>query len=157
MQHICFEACGDIASVEREICRMVEEGCISKAYAEAADAAMIWAFLSTEMGQRLKKSPNILREFKFSILEHGEQYDPDLKEDRILLQGVVDCAIIDEDGITVLDFKTDRVTEETLMQTADSYRMQVKTYAQALSKIFGKKVISAQLYFFRMNQFVTVI
>ena len=157
MQHICFEACRDIASVEREICRMVEEGCISKAYAEAADAAMIWAFLSTEMGQRLKKSPNILREFKFSILEDGEQYDPDLKEDRILLQGVVDCAIIDEDGITVLDFKTDRVTEETLMQTADSYRMQVKTYAQALSKIFGKKVISAQLYFFRMNQFVTVI
>ncbi len=157
MQHIRFEACADIQSVEQEIRRMAQEERICKAYAEAVDPAMIWAFFESDMGRRLKTAKNVLREFKFSILEDGAQYDPNLRDDQILLQGVVDCAIIDDDGITVLDFKTDRVTEETLLQTADSYRMQVTAYAQALSKIFGKEVVSAQLYFFRLNRFVTVI
>ena len=143
--------------VEQQIRRMVQEERISQEYADAVDPAVIYDFCCTPMGQRLQTADNVLREFKFSVLEDAQQYDPQLRGDKVLLQGVVDCAIIEDDAITVLDFKTDRVTEQTLESVADSYRMQVTAYANALSKIFGKKVTSAQLYFFRLNRFVTVI
>ena len=157
MQYIRYENCTDLQSVKQEICRMVKEGMISEACETAVDPAMIWEFFATPLGQRLRSAEEVLREFKFSILDSGVQYDERLQEDSILLQGVVDCAIIEPSGITVLDFKTDRVTEQTLMPTADSYRLQVRAYANALSRIFGREVVSAQLYFFRLNRFVPVI
>jgi len=97
-----------------------------------------------------------LREFKFSILDDAKKYGDASDGDEILLQGVVDCAIIDESGITVLDFKTDRVTSDTLAQVTDSYRLQVKAYANALSRIFGKEIQASYLYFFRISQFISV-
>ena len=152
MQHIQYEKCTDLQAVEMEIRRIATEESID----DVVDPGMIWSFFATEMGQRLKNAKQVIREFKFSILDDAQQYDKGLKGETILLQGVVDCAII-EDEITVLDFKTDRVTEDTLMQTADNYRMQVVAYANALSRIYGKKIASAQLYFFRMNRFVSII
>ena len=99
----------------------------------------------------------MLREFKFSILENAERLYPDSAGDRILLQGVVDCAIIDEDGITVLDFKTDYVTEQSLMGVTEKYKAQVYAYAQALSRIYQMPIKAAKLYFFHINQFVDII
>ena len=74
-----------------------------------------------------------------------------------MLQGVVDCAIIEPDGVTVVDFKTDFVTEQTLSDLTTKYKAQVLTYAQALSKIYKMPVKSAKLYFFHMDQFVDII
>lgn len=99
----------------------------------------------------------VLREFKFSILENASSYDPDLHQEQILLQGVVDCALIEEDGITVLDFKTDSVTEETFPMLAERYRPQVSTYADAISKIYKKPVKHALLYFFRIGKFFEIV
>ena len=69
----------------------------------------------------------------------------------------MDCAIIEDDGITVLDFKTDRVTEENFKQAAELYKTQVQAYASALTRIYQKPVKSACLYFFALNRFVDVI
>ena len=38
------------------------------------------------------------------------------------MQGVVDAAMVEPDGITVIDFKTDRVSEAGAMQRAEHYR-----------------------------------
>ena len=40
----------------------------------------------------------------------------------MLLQGVVDCWFETLEGITVVDFKTDRVTEQTVLARAEEYR-----------------------------------
>ena len=77
--------------------------------------------------------------------------------DQILLQGVVDCALIDDDGITVVDFKSDRVSEDSLDFVADKYREQVAIYAEALSKIYQLPIKKAMLYFLRLGKFVTII
>jgi ATP-dependent helicase/nuclease subunit A len=106
------------------------------------------------VGQQLRTSPNVLREFKFSILEDATAFDPELKGEKVLLQGVVDCALMDDDGITVIDFKTDRVTEETVIDVAERYRPQVEAYANALSKIFENGVKQKYLYFFALDRLV---
>ena len=102
------------------------------------------------------RDPNVLREFKFSILDDGEEYTPGMQGENVLLQGVVDCAIVEHDGITVIDFKTDYVTEESITGLADRYSAQVQTYAGALQRIFRKKIKASYLYFFHLGCFVEV-
>lgn len=157
MQYISFASCGDITAVQADIGRMVTEQLISPEIAAAVDSEMLLRFFQTPIGQKLQTSEHVLREFKFSLLDDASKYYIGAAGECVLLQGVVDCAIIEEDGITVLDFKTDRVTADTLSMTADKYRAQVKAYAHALQRIYQIPVKSAKLYFFAINAFVDVI
>ena len=116
----------------------------------------IFQLFETEVGKKLRSSVEVIREFKFSILEDGSQYGPELEGEQVLLQGVVDCAIVEPDGITVIDFKTDRVSEETLPQLLDRYAPQVQTYVQALERIYRKPVKESLLYFFGFGRFAKV-
>mgnify|MGYP003293249542 CR=1 FL=1 len=117
-------------------------------------ADKITKFFSTEIGNKLKNGVSNLREFKFSILDNGNHYGENLEGERVLLQGVVDCALMEPDGITVIDFKTDKVTGETVTSVAECYRDQVETYAEAMHRIFEMPIKAKYLYFFQLDQFV---
>ena len=156
MQYIRYEACTGVEAVRAEVNRLAEQRFLKQAYAEGVDCASIAAFFDTEIGRKLRTGTPHLREFKFSILDDGSQYGEGLEGEQVLLQGVVDCALLEEDGITVLDFKTDYVTEETIGPRAESYRIQVETYAQALSRIYEMPIKASYLYFFRRNEFIPV-
>ena len=156
MQYIRYDQCTDADGVANELQRLVEENHITAEQAKLIDCEQIAAFFKTDIGKRLQKHEHVLREFKFSILEDAANYDPSLAGEEILLQGVVDCAMVDEDGITVIDFKTDYVTEETLQDKATQYRPQVMAYAGAMSRIYQLPVKQSWLYFFRLGRFVKV-
>lgn len=156
MQHICFNHCDCLTSVEQEIHRLVEEQYITAEQASSVEIEQIARFFATELGSRIRCSDHVLREFKFSILvdANGEKSNAD---DQILLQGVVDCALIEDDGITVVDFKSDTVNESNIEAAVMRYRTQITTYANALARIYQIPVKSAQLYFFALNTFVEVL
>ena len=98
-----------------------------------------------------------MREFKFSILDDAEHYYPGVGGEEILLQGVVDCALIESDGITVIDFKSDRVSTETIHIAAEESRQQIIAYVKALERIYQMPVKAALLYFFSINTFIEVM
>ena len=154
LQYLRFENCGSLVEIEKEIQRLVREGFLSEQQGAVVECQQLERFFQTEIGKRLRTSENVLREFKFSVLDDGAAFDPELIGEKILLQGVVDCALMDDDGIVVMDFKTDRVSEDTIYATAQRYRPQVEAYAEALSRIFEKNVKAKMLYFFHLNQFV---
>ncbi len=156
MHYIRYDRCDNVSDICGELERLVQEDLLTQQQADAVDVKRIWSFFASPLGQRLRTSENVLREFKFSILDDGSHYGDGLEGEKVLLQGVVDCAIVEDDGITVIDFKTDFVTETTLPEKVAYYRPQVMTYADALSRIYKKNVKSAQLYFFRMDRFVTL-
>jgi len=114
---------------------------------------MITKFFQTPIGCKLRMSKDVLREFKFSILDDAQQYGEGLEGEQVLLQGVVDCALLEPDGITVVDFKTDYVTPETIDTVTDRYRPQVETYADALSRIFQLPIKGKALYYFHIADF----
>lgn len=157
MQYIRYEACGSEAGVQDEVDRLVSEQYIAPQQGEMINTQQIAAFFRTQLGQKLQSGANVLREFKFSVLEDGEKYYPNMKGEKILLQGVIDCALIEPDGITVIDFKSDRVTDETIPDAVAHYRMQITAYADALSRIYELPVKSAQLYFFACNRFEVIL
>jgi len=155
MQYLDYAACTDVAAVETEIQRLVQERYISAEQGKLARADKIATFFATDFGRKLRTG-DVVREFKFSILEDGASYDSALSGEQVLLQGVVDCALIEPDGITVLDFKTDYVTEETVTAVVERYRPQVEAYAAAMGRIYERKVKKAMLYFFAVDKFVDV-
>ena len=157
MQYICFEACTDNENTQREIKRLVDEKYISSEQGNLVNAQHISNFFASDIGRRLQTPKNILREFKFSILDDAKRYCSGVENEEILLQGVVDCALIEDDGITVIDFKTDRVTEETLPAVIQKYRGQLEVYCNALTRIYQMPIKSAQLYFFNTNTFVAIL
>ena len=156
MQYIQYSACGTLAGVQEQLKRLQEQGYITDEQAELVDAAKIAAFFDTEIGKKLITAKQVLREFKFSVLDDAGKYDPDVTDEEILLQGVVDCAILDDDGIIVIDFKTDRVTEDTIMSVADGYRQQVIAYADALQKIYQMPIKEKLIYFFELTRIVQI-
>ena len=157
MEHIRYNRCASVTAVAEELDRLIKEGFIKAEAAASVDPNMIFGFFKTEIGQKFMGAPSLLREFKFSVLVDDAQYATGSSEDKVLLQGVVDCALIEDDGITVVDFKTDKVTDQTLAQAVDTYRHQVKAYCDALTRIYRKPIKEAMLYFFKMGQLVSVL
>ena len=84
-------------------------------------------------------------------MDAGEE-DPALLGEKILLQGVVDCALVETDGISIVDFKTDRVYDGEEEVVANRYRGQIDTYAKALERIFEKQIKAKYLYLFHINK-----
>ncbi len=156
LQYINFDFCYDRESLQREVERLLREKRISEEQAHMADIESLLRFFQTSLGIKLQSSHNVLREFKFSVLDDAAKYYPGAEGEQILLQGVVDCAIVEDDGITVIDFKTDYVTDDTLSAVAEGYRAQVQAYASAMERIYQKPVKAALLYFFVRNCFVEV-
>lgn len=154
MQYIHFDRCGTARGVEQELDRLCQAGFLKAEQRNVLSAKTIAKFFETPLGRRLLAGTPYIREFKFSILDDGRNFQPGLEGEQVLLQGVVDCALLEADGITVIDFKTDRVTPETAPAVAERYRMQVNTYADALRRIYGKPIKKACLYFFSINDFV---
>ena len=155
MQYADYSRCTTLEQVRQEIARLLEQGYLSQAHADMVSPEMILEFFSSELGRRLRHG-HVEREFKFSILEDGGVYDPALAGEKVLLQGVVDCILVEEDSITIIDYKTDHVTEDTISAVAERYRPQVQSYAEAMCKVFAKPVREAMLYFFHMSRFVNV-
>ena len=157
MQHVQFCKCTDSDALKLETERLVSVNLLTKEQAELLDLSVIAGFFSTEIGQKVLYCNDVLREFKFTVLEDAQKYYPDVLGESILLQGVVDCAMVEEDGITILDFKTDHVTAFTIGDKVKHYAPQVSTYAAALEKIFNKPVKAAYLYFFKLSQLEKVL
>ena len=106
------------------------------------------------VGRRLRTAPQVEREFKFSMLVPAADYYPEGEPgEEVLLQGVVDCWFREEDGtVTVVDFKTDRVTDETVERRAAGYRPQLEAYTRALSEVLGAAVGRRVLWFFAVDR-----
>ena len=138
-----------IIKLINEIARLVERAFLTPQQGEAVDPAKIAAFFASPLGRELMASTSLRREFKFSILVPAADYYPQAgAEEQVLLQGVVDCCFETADGLTVVDFKTDRVFSALeVRQRAEHYRPQLEAYSRALERVLEKKVVRRALYF----------
>ncbi len=67
--------------------------------------------------------------------------------DGITLEGYVDLVFRDDDGLVVVDYKTDAVDAETRVGRVAHYRIQAAAYALAIAAATGERVARAVLCF----------
>ena len=126
--------------------------------AAAVDVRALERFLASTLAEEIRRGENIRREYRFTLLMDARDYDPAASMgDTILLQGVVDCCFETEQGITVVDFKTDHVrTPEEVADRAAHYRAQLEAYSLALEQVLEKKVFRRTLYFLNVGESVDI-
>lgn len=154
MQFIRYRVCTGTEAVEAELSRLRQENFLTQRQYDAVNRRWITDFFQTSFGMALQNHPGILREFKFSILEPATLLEPDLADERVLLQGVVDCCLLEDDGLTILDFKTDRIKPGQEEAAAARYAAQVQAYGNAMSRIWSRPVKKLLLYFFQTGKLV---
>ncbi len=148
MQYLPLEGDHSVLGIEAELDRLEQGGFLTPLQRRAIDPAAIGAFFASPLGERMLGAQEIHREFKFSVLVSADQYDPELAGEEILLQGVIDCWFAEQDGLTVLDFKSDRIRPGEEPARAQLYRPQMEAYSQALERVTGRRVVRRVLWFF---------
>ena len=151
MQYLDFKKCADTDGVIGEVRRLADIGLLTGQQAEAVDVNKITRFFKSEAGERAANAENMKREFQFSLLYPAERFFHGGGDDEILLQGVIDCYFEESGELTLVDFKTDSVTEETIGERASGYIPQLSAYSEALERITGKRVKERVIYFFEMD------
>ena len=154
MQYCDYEQCLTREGVELECQRLLRDRFLSPQQIEALDTEKLITFFSSEYGTLVTGVDEVRREFKFSVSVEADRYFANGAGETVMLQGVVDCFVITEKGIVVLDYKTDRVSPGGEQERAAYYAPQLRAYSYALSRIFGIPVIRRTVYFFATGQAV---
>ena len=150
MQCIRLEKTGSIEAVGEELARLTAEQYLTEAQAQAVDPAAVARFFAGDLGRQLRAAGELHREFPFSLLAEARRFYPEAPAgDQVLLQGVIDCWFETEQGLTIVDFKTDRVFGDQIQDRAQRYQGQLAAYAYALEELTGKPVVRRVLWFLR--------
>lgn len=160
MQHLDESHTESPEQVQEQLDEMVASGLISKRQREAVLAEQLYAFFAHPLGVRLKKSKEVCREFDFYMQIPAAEISKNLPskdgEEAILLQGVADCFFYEDDGVVLIDYKTDRIAEGDAANRARVYRTQMECYERGLSAILPCPVKEKYLYFFHCKTAVAI-
>ncbi|MDY2510566.1 MAG: helicase-exonuclease AddAB subunit AddA [Ruminococcus callidus] len=140
-------------SPETALQTLIQNGYLTKQQADSIRLSDLQRFFQSELYQRIRCSPMVLREKKFlvqfDLLQQrmqGEeweclkqQYNPDS-----MVKGIIDLAFWEQNGFVLVDYKTDATKDMQLL--ADRYRMQLHLYQLALEGITGKTVRQCCLF-----------
>ena len=113
-------------------------------------------FLDSPLGQlfaKAYKKNTLYREQHFMQEVEYEKLFPEDGGDnveKVILQGIIDAFIMEDDGIILVDYKTDRVKDGKELR--NRYQKQIDLYSEALEQILGKKVKRRVLYSFSLGE-----
>jgi ATP-dependent helicase/nuclease subunit A len=160
MQHVRFERTGSVLELRNEAQRLVAEGFFTAPEAAALDYEALLAFWTSAAGRHvIAEQARAQRELPFTVRFSIDELRGlgvtglDVGSDEfVVVQGIVDLALMGEDGIEIIDFKTDRVRGPEAQDKADTYAPQLRIYAAGLSAIYGRPVRCAAVHFFASGQ-----
>ena len=152
MQDLDFFCEPNEQSVRAQIEAMRAQRKLTEEQAKAADVHAIVRFLRSDLAARIRKSKQVEREYRFSLLRPVRDFSSLDADDSVLLQGVVDCFFEEDGELVVVDFKTDRIGRTQIEERAEYYRPQLEAYSMALMRVMGKKVREKVLYFFSVGE-----
>ena len=72
----------------------------------------------------------------------------------IIIEGVADCAFVENGELVIVDFKTDRANSAE--ELADRYREQLSVYRRCLSEVLGLPVKETLIYSFRLGESINI-
>lgn len=152
MQYTDFKkAREDIAS---EIARLTEDGYLTETQAQSIDLEKASAFIRSSLIDRCIASDEVYKEYRFSVEIPAFYVKPSLserfKDERIILQGAVDLAFVENEKLVVVDYKTDRVKSPA--QLVDIYSSQLLLYKKALWECLQREVSQCLIYSVYLSQ-----
>jgi len=143
-----------VAFLNAKMKELVEIGKLSKEYQEAIEPSKMITFFNSKLAKRMiaaEEKGDLFKEQPFVIGMNANKIDATFPEtETILVQGIIDIYFEEEDGLIVVDYKTDRVKDSNLL--VKRYQMQLDYYGEALERLTGKKVKEKIIYSFGLGK-----
>lgn len=134
--------------------KFTEDGKMTDEMRKAVCIRDFLKFLQTDSGKRMQACAKQNRLFKEQPFVLGVPATDLWKEEEegelVLVQGIIDVYFEEEDGLVVLDYKTDRVRESR--ELVERYHGQLNYYARALEQATGKTVKEKIIYSFTLGE-----
>lgn len=151
LQYITPAANQTTATLRREIDAFVRQGLLSREEAKLVYVPVLAAFCQSDIGRRMAESPELHREYPFTVLLAGGDPLPETETgEQILIQGVIDCLFREDDAWILVDYKSDR------LETADAFRsryaVQLALYKRAVEQITHRPVEETYIYSLHLQQ-----
>ncbi|MDF2986291.1 MAG: recombination helicase AddA [Eubacterium sp.] len=155
MQHLDFKN----DDISQQLRLMIKKELITQQQADCIEIGKIKDFMGSEIGRRIIQSEKVHREVPFNLeLPFSELYQnagiDSTTDERILLQGVIDCYFEEGENIILLDYKTDYIADGDINHIKERYRLQISYYSRALETLTGQKVTERHIYLFSTGQLV---
>ena len=145
--------CETVQDVEKQLDLFMEKGRISREARNLVNAHSIWKFFQSDLGKRLSqagKEGRLFKEQQFMIGIPAREMGLAESEELVLIQGMIDIYAEEEDGLLLVDYKTDYV--ENKEELLERYQVQMKYYIRALTQVTGKPVKEAVIYSLRLQE-----
>lgn len=152
-QLLCWaelSACKTAEGVMQQARLLHERGYLTQEQLELLLPEPVAMFARSVLSQRMENASRVLREYQFSVLLDAEtllQGGP--AGEKILLNGAIDLLLFEEKGLTIVDFKTDRVEAGKEAEAARQHSLQLSLYQQAAEEVFGIPVAEKWVWFLR--------
>ncbi len=114
----------------------------------------ISAFVRSGIGRRMARAASekqLFREQPFVLgVPADEVMENDTGNEIILVQGIIDAYLIEDGEITIVDYKTDHVSDGSAL--VNRYRIQIDYYTKALERLTGRKSRDRIIYSFCLRK-----
>ena len=166
MEVLDFEKVNTESEIKAQIQDLVKRRIITEKESQVLSPRKIMRFFKSPIAKRMLSSKFVKREQKiYTQIKMNDIYlnDEIFKNNRetyenesVMLRGVIDLYFEEDDGLVILDYKTDFVDENNKKEIIHKYKEQIEIYADVLSKLTGKKVKEKYLYLFGIDEQVKV-
>ncbi|MCK8061427.1 MULTISPECIES: helicase-exonuclease AddAB subunit AddA [unclassified Fusibacter] len=127
---------------------LLKRNVLTEEMVELIEEKHVEEFRNSSVYQRMISALKVWKEQPFVFekeFENGE---------KTLVQGIVDAMFLEEDGIVLIDYKSDRVQEAGVL--VKRYKEQIDIYAQAIESVLGHPVKEKMIYALSLNQWIEV-
>ena len=145
----------DYEKVVSFINQLVSNDELAQQEADSVNPQMIVDFYQSEIGKRILKSDRVYREVSFEIEVDLDEIMHIESNEKIILQGVIDCYFYEGDDIVLVDYKTDNYVNKD--EIKEKYSQQLQLYKLAIEKITSKLVKNQILYLFSTKSVIQYI
>ncbi|MBK5241028.1 helicase-exonuclease AddAB subunit AddA [Clostridium sp.] len=164
LQRLDLTKVGSIREIKSQIDVYIDKMLISEEEGKSVRIEKLVKLFKTPLGQRMVSAygqNKLKREIPFHIEISSTEIDKTLTKDiygeeKIILQGIIDC-YFEENGVIILvDYKTDKVENGEVSLIMEKYKSQLDYYARALNQTLETQVSERYLYLFGIDEGVRV-
>ena len=146
--------------LDSELDRLVKTGYLTETDLGRIRREELELFARSDLFTLMQGQVKLYREMRFNVnmpaelFVENEEYKDRYSGRQILVQGVIDCIIEDQDGtLHLVDYKTDRLLdseikdpEKARAKLTKEHKTQLGFYSEAILRIFGVRPATVQVY-----------
>lgn len=159
LRHLNLHDASTTERVKAQIKEMVDREMLTEKQAECLKLEEIVNFACSPLGKRMVENTELQREVPFTMMLPAKELYPvvnGIAEEKIILQGTIDCLFPEDGAYVLVDYKTDFVPAGAEDLLCERYKIQLALYTRAVETIFQRPVKEKLLYSFALQKAVVL-